>query len=200
MAFTYFFRDWQTLDLLIQHALPEMKQNKYINIWDAGCAMGPEPYTLAIMFRENMGRFLFRNVRIYATDIDESGHFGEIIAEGVYPNEQIQRIPPEIQAAYFSPDGREGYSQISEEIRKSVAFQFHDLLSLKPIREDFALIVCKNVLLHFTAEQRVEVIKMFHRSLSAGGYFVTEQTQKLPPETQHLFRQVTNAGQIFQKV
>lgn len=200
MAFTYFFRDWQTLDLLIQHALPELKQNKYINIWDAGCAMGPEPYTLAIMLRENMGYFLFRNVRIYATDIDESGHFGEIIAAGIYPNEQIQRIPPDIQARYFSPDGKEGYCQISDEIKKSVTFQFHDLLSLKPIREDLGLIICKNVLLHFTAEQRIDVIKMFHRALMPGGYFVTEQTQKLPPETQHLFRQITNAGQVFQKV
>jgi hypothetical protein len=41
---------------------------------------------------------------------------------------------------------------------------------------------------------------MFHGALSEGGYFVTEQTQKLPPEVGPLFRQVTSAGQVFQKV
>ena len=40
MAFTYFFRDQQTLDLIAQHVIPELKRHMYINIWDAGCAMG----------------------------------------------------------------------------------------------------------------------------------------------------------------
>jgi chemotaxis protein methyltransferase CheR len=73
-------------------------------------------------------------------------------------------------------------------------------LTFTPVREDFGMIVCKNVLLHFTPEQRVEVVKMFHHALSEGGYFVTENTQKLPPGTEHLFRQVTGAAQLFQKV
>ena len=200
MAFTYFFRDRQTLDLIVQHALPDLKRRRYINVWDAGCAMGPEPYSIAIIFRENMGPFLFRNVRIYATDIDESDRFGVIIDLGIYPEEQVKRIPAEFLNRYFSRNGEKDRFQISDEIRKAVTFQRHDLLSLKPIREEFGLIVCKNVLLHLPHEGRVEVIKMFHHALSQGGYFVTEQTQKLPPKTEHLFRQVTNAGQLFQKI
>ena len=200
MAFTYFFRDGQTLDLIAQHVVPDLKRRRYINVWDAGCAMGPEPYSIAIIFRENMGHFLFRNVTIYATDIDEGNRFSAIIARGIYSEVEIKRIPPEILSKYFSPNGEEGYFQISDEIRKAVTFQRHDLLSLKPIREEFGLIVCKNVLLHFQPQERVDVIKMFHHALSQGGYFVTEQTQKLPPGTEHLFRRVTNAGQLFQKV
>jgi chemotaxis protein methyltransferase CheR len=145
-----------------------------------------------------MGHFLFRNVKIYATDIDESG-FGTIIAHGVYSGQELGRIPREIFERYFAPSGQPGYFQISEELRRAVTFQRHDLLSLKPIREDFRLIVCKNVLLHFTQEERVKVIEMFHRALGEGGYFVTEQTQKLPPGTEHLFRQVTSAAQLFQR-
>ncbi len=41
MAFTYFFRDRQTLELIARHILPDLKRRRYINIWDAGCAMGP---------------------------------------------------------------------------------------------------------------------------------------------------------------
>jgi len=199
MAFTYFFRDGQTLDLLAQHVIPNLKMHRHIHVWDAGCATGPEPYSIAITFREQMGHFAFRNVRVWATDIDESNGFGEIIAKGVYSDQETKRIPPEIRDKYFSPVGDNGFLQISNEIRKSVEFQRHDLLSLKAIRDGFGLIVCKNVLLHFSPEQRVEVIKMFHRTLSNEGYFVTERTQEMPPETNHLFRQVTNVGQLFRK-
>jgi len=65
MAFTYFSRDMQTLEAVVEYALPVLKGHRYIHIWDAGCAHGPEPYSLAMLIRENMGRFLFRNVRIH---------------------------------------------------------------------------------------------------------------------------------------
>ncbi len=204
MAFTYFFRDKQTLDLIAEHVIPELKRHMYINIWDAGCAMGPEPYSLAITLRENMGPFLFRNVRIHATDIDESGDFGDTIAYGVYGERGVQRVPPELLERYFLPvparNGNEKLYQISAEMRKAVTFQQHDLLSLTPIRDGFGLIMCKNVLLHFKAKERVAVINMFYDALSQGGYFVTEQTQKLPAEVQHLFEAASSAGQVFRKV
>lgn len=59
MAFTYFFRDMHTLNLIEQHVLPTLKTRRYLDIWDAGCAHGPEPYTLARLLHENMGSFCF---------------------------------------------------------------------------------------------------------------------------------------------
>jgi chemotaxis methyl-accepting protein methylase len=41
---------------------------------------------------------------------------------------------------------------------------------------------------------------MFHRALAKDGFLVMEQTQKLPRETEHLFRRVTEAAQLFRKV
>ncbi|MCD6134277.1 MAG: chemotaxis protein CheR, partial [Candidatus Omnitrophica bacterium] len=64
MAFTYFFRDMQTLEMIRDYVLPALRSSRYINIWDAGCAMGPEPYSLSIVLRENMGKMIFRNVKI----------------------------------------------------------------------------------------------------------------------------------------
>ena len=199
MAFTFFFRDGQALDLLAQHVIPDLKTRRYINVWDAGCAMGPEPYSVAVTFREQMGHFLFRNVNICATDIDDTDTFGGIIARGVYTQQETKRIPPKILGKYFSPNGSDGCLEISDEIRRAVAFQRHDLLSLEPVREGFGLIICKNVLLHFSARQRVDVIKMFHRALAEDGYFLTERTQQLPAQTARLFRRVTSVGQLFQK-
>jgi chemotaxis protein methyltransferase CheR len=198
MAFTFFFRDTQTLEMITEIVLPDLKRRQFIRVWDAGCAFGPEPYSLAIMMRENMGKFLFRNVKIDATDIDESD-FGTIIANGVYSEQELGRIPPEIFSKYFAPV-EPGRFQICQELRQAVKFQRHNLLSLQPVRQDFGLIVCKNVLLHFTSEQRTAVVTMFHNALYEDGYLVTEQTQKLPPGTEHLFRQVTGAAQLYQKI
>lgn len=160
--------------------------------------MGPEPYSIAMILRENMGQFLFRNVLIYATDIDE-GDFGTFTARGVYPEMELGQIPRDLFSKYFTPNGKPGYFQVTEELRRAVHFQRHDLLSLQPVCEDLGLIVCKNVLLHLAPAQRVDVIRMFHHALAKDGFLVMEQTQKLPHETEHLFHQVTKAAQLFRK-
>lgn len=200
MAFTYFFRDSQTLEMIRDYALPELKGRKYIKVWDAGCAMGPEPYSLAMVLRENMGYMYFRNVRITASDIDGSDLFGKIIKDGIYPIEQVKRIPRDILEKYFLPDESKNSYKLADEIRNSVTYIKHDLLSLKPVGENFGLVLCKNVLLHFTSEQRIEVIKMFYNSLSEGGFLAMEQTQKLPEEVKELFEPVVSNAQLYKKI
>ena len=199
MAFTYFFRDYQTLDAIRVHALPYLKTKQYIDIWDAGCASGQEPFSLSMLINESMSYMLFRNVRILATDIDESNQFEKIIAEGIYPREQVRRIPEDLLQKFFKPDKTEGYYTLSEEIRKSVSFFKHNLLTLVPPRKEFGLIVCKNVLLHFSETQRLNVIEMFHEALAEGGFFVMEQTQKLPAEAGHLFESIVSNAQLYRK-
>jgi chemotaxis protein methyltransferase CheR len=41
---------------------------------------------------------------------------------------------------------------------------------------------------------------MYHRSLAPGGYFATENTQKIPHEISHLFEPVAPDAQLFRKV
>ncbi len=199
MAFTYFFRDMYTLDMIREHVVPLLRTRRYIHIWDAGCAMGPETYSLGIILKENMGPMIFRNVKIHATDIDNSNFFGDIIREGMYPEDQLKRIPREIFFKYFEKAEKPGYFKVIEDIRKRIVYQQHDLLSLQPIRQDLLLIVCKNVLLHFKQEQRVHVMKMFYESLEEGGFLATEQTQKLPEELVGLFEPVVSNAQLFRK-
>jgi chemotaxis protein methyltransferase CheR len=199
MAFTFFFRDIQILDLAVKHVVPYAMGRSRIKVWDAGCAMGPEPYSLAIILAENMGHFSFKNLTLYATDIDEQDTFGTIIKNGIYPEDELKRIPEEIFKNYFSPNGKPGHFQISNIIKERIVFQKHNLLSLQSIGSDFSLIMCKNVLLHFQQDERVKVMQMFHKSLAPGGYFASEQTQKMPQELSHLFEQVASDGQVYKK-
>jgi chemotaxis protein methyltransferase CheR len=108
-------------------------------------------------------------------------------------------MPQEMLDKYFSPHDEPGFFRVAENLRNRISYQKHDLLTLKPIGECFSLIVCKNVLLHFQPTDRLEVIRMFHQSLAPGGYFSTEQTQKMPSEVAPLFERVTADAQVFRK-
>lgn len=200
MAFTYFFRDLQTLNAIVTNLVPFSSGASRIRIWDAGCAMGQEPYSLAILLSEAMGRFSYRNLKILATDIDGSNLFRQIIESGEYQAEELERIPRDLFEKYFHPSTRQGYFQIDEVVRSRLEFHREDLLKLQPIEKELSVVLCKNVLLHFQAPERVEVIKMFHRSLLPGGFFATEQTQKMPPELEGYFEQVSPDCQMFRKV
>lgn len=201
MGFTFFFRDFQTLDLIREHVLPVIGLRRYINIWSAGCSTGQEPYTIAILLRENMGPMLFRNVKLFATDIDETDQYGTIIKNGSYPAKELERIPKEIFERHFCPDpNRPENYLVNEEIRKRVEFVKHNLLTLKPVRDDLSLIVCKNVLLHFTEEERINVLKMYYHALNDSGFLIVEHTQKMPECLRGHFEQVVSYAQLFRKV
>jgi chemotaxis protein methyltransferase CheR len=200
MAFTFFFRDLHVLELAADHAVPALSGRSHGKVWDAGCAMGPEPYSLAMIFAERMGPFAFHNFRLNASDLDGSGQFGPTIVSGVYPDADLERIPEPYRSKYFEKTDRAGCSRVVDGIRSRVHFEQHDLLSLKPVGEGFTLIVCKNVLLHFPAASRVQVIRMFHGALAPGGYLAMEQTQPMPEGLSGLFERVVCNAQLFRKV
>ncbi len=200
MAFTYFLRDLHTLERVVEHVVPYTSGRSRVQVWDAGCAMGQEPYSLAMLFAENMGNFGFKNLRIHATDLDDCSLFGDIIRTGLYQQEEVKRMPRKLLDKYFQPDDKAGCFRISELLRSRIQFQKHDLPSLRFIGEGFSLIVCKNVLLHFLHAERVEVIWMFHSSLAPGGFFAAEQTQKMPGETAQLFERASGDAQLFRKI
>jgi chemotaxis protein methyltransferase CheR len=147
-----------------------------------------------------MGHFAFNNLRIDATDVEKTGHFAQVIEEAIYPDDQLSRLPEGILDRYFERSGRPGTFRVIDKVRRRVAFQCHDLLSLKEIGHDYSMVVCKNVLLHFGLAERVEVLKMFHRALASGGLFVTEQTQEMPVEFAPMFVRAIPDGQLFHKI
>lgn len=200
MAFTFFFRDRQTLDNAVDATLENAANRRAIRVWDAGCAMGMETYTIAILFAEKMSHFAFKKVYIDATDIDESGHFGETIESGYYPVENCKRIPAPLVEKYFSKIEGNGHYVVDSMLRSRIEYQRNDLRDCTPPRTGYDLIVCKNVLLHLAPQQRLDVWKMFHSVLQPNGILAMEQTQALPNELDAFFSLVSHNDKIYRKL
>jgi len=200
VAFTFFFRDRPILETAAAMLAEETMGRIKVRIWDAGCAMGPEPYTFTIMLAECMGKFAFGTVTVDATDYEEHGDFGSIIRSGRYPHDSLCRIPPELFNKYFTAvDGEEGMHEIRNDIKNRVRFIHHDLLTFTAPGEGYSMVICKNVLLHFTEEERLKVLAMFYGSLAENGILVLEQTQRMPDAFTERFEKVVPDAQIYRK-
>jgi len=208
MGATYFFRDTQTLKMIPCILIPlileseDRKNSRNINIWSAGCSNGAEPYTLAILLKEILAEEVFSRILIYATDIDPNDRFENIIKRGSYRQDDLKKIPDNMFLNNFIKDPEiQGNYYISEEIRGHVKYIRHNLLSLKPvIDKPFDVILCKNVLLHFTEKQITDILNMYYQSLSHSGFFITEQTQKLPVSSSKQFEQFISNARIYKRL
>lgn len=200
MAFTFFFRDRHTLELVAKLTQEFTKGFSKIKVWNAGSAMGPEPYTFAIILSELLGPYDYKKVSISASDIDDRDMYGKIINEAIYPLNELERMPEGILEKYFEKTDDLNRFKIVDSIRNSMTFTKHDLLTLEPFDTNFHVVICKNVLLHFHYEQRIEVIKMFHHCLEPGGFLVNEQTQQMPTECAHLFEKAVPDANIYRKI
>lgn len=200
VAFSFFFRDQQVLEQVVKQILPILAGRAHPTVWDAGAAMGQEPYTLAIIFAERMGRFAFNNLRIDATDVESTGQFAKIIEAGLYSSDELSRLPEGILEKYFEPDADPEYFRVIPSIRQRVVFQRHDLLTFQEIGHGYSLVLCKNVLLHFQQQERVEALRMFYRALAPGGLFATEHTQEMPPELASQFERLIPDVQLYRKL
>lgn len=202
VAYTSFFRDADALKAIADFAMPELAHRRQIRIWDAGCASGEEPYTVAILFASRLGPFMFRNLDILATDHEESSfpQFEEKIRRACYSRKDIFWVPPELRENYFLPTGDPELFCLTDDIREKVRYMRHDLLSLVPPETGQSLIVCKNVIMHFPPAGQEAVLGMFHASLESGGYLALDGYQAMPEACGGLFARVAPGFPLYRKV
>lgn len=168
-----FFRNPDKFDIVEKEVIPMLlKSSPKLNIWSAGCSIGAEPYTLAIILKE-----LTPNVkhRILATDLDI-----EILAKakkGVYTDSEIKAMRPDRKAKYFTkmPDGK---FAIKPEIKSMVEFKQHNLLK-DPYEKGYNLITNRNVVIYFTDDAKSQMYKGFFNSLVPGGILFVGATESI---------------------
>jgi two-component system, chemotaxis family, CheB/CheR fusion protein len=179
---TEFFRDAELFDYLRDTVVPQLiehgrRRGKQLRVWSAGCATGEEAYSIAIIIADALGDEINDfNVRIFATDIDESAvGFGR---RGVYPSAAVKKVPPDLVNRYFS--SVDGEYEISKQVRSMVVFGQHDLARRSPF-PSIDLVFCRNVLIYFTGELQRRALQLFAYSLRNGGFLVLGKSESTSP-------------------
>lgn len=170
---TSFFRDSEKFDYLRRTILPTLSQSRLapLRIWSAGCSRGHEPYSLAIMLAEESG--ISRQNYILATDIDQSV-LAASRAGGPYVSEELTNVSPSLLQRYFNI--RDGRYYVTDSLQRRVTFKAHNLLA-DPFEKGFDLIVCRNVVIYFTAEVKDQLYRRFSESLRPGGVLFVGGTE-----------------------
>jgi chemotaxis protein methyltransferase CheR len=175
---TYFFRHREHFDALRDLVFPDLiernRANRRLRIWCAGCADGPEPYSLAILLKRDMGLLLTGwDVTILGTDINR-----RCLArarEGKFEEWAFRSTPEELKLSCFRNEGRLWI--LAPEYKECVSFQYHNLVehsfpSLVNNLCFFDLIVCRNVMIYFGVDLTQTVIRQFHDCLVPGAWLL----------------------------
>lgn len=166
-----FFRDPDHFALLGSQVLPGLLVSaQRLNIWSAGCANGAEPYSLAILLEELSSG---NKHRLLATDIDDRS-LQRAQGGRDYRRQDVRNVPIPLLRKYFTQ--QDGRYAVVERIRRRPVFKKHNLLR-DPFEEGFDLIVCRNVVIYFTAEARERLFHRFSASLNPGGVLSVGTTE-----------------------
>jgi chemotaxis protein methyltransferase CheR len=156
---SFFFRDIKPFELFRQQILPALIKNrassKTFRIWCAAASSGQEPYTLAMILKEEAAKLAGWKYEIVGTDISK-----EILAkakEGIYSQFEVQRgLPVQLLLKYFKK--KEDMWQIDSSLRSMIQYKEFNLLNdLKPLGK-FDVVFCRNVLIYFDQETKTKVL------------------------------------------
>ena len=170
---TFFFRDKVPFEHFRDTIMPEMLRaranRKSIRIWCAAGSTGQEPYSLALSLKE-MGAVLAGwRVEIIATDL--SNEVLEKSKSGVYSQFEVQRgLPIQLLVKYFRQNGE--LWQISPELRAMVQHRQLNLLHDFSQLGAFDVIFCRNVLIYFDQDTKVNIFGRLAKTMEADGFLV----------------------------
>lgn len=170
-----FFRNPEQWDGLIERVIPMLRRSagtrgEGIFVWSAGASSGQEAYTVAMALDRHMGV----PFRVLGTDIHRASLDKAI--SGTYSETEVRGVPPEMLEAYFDCDG--GSYTVKRSLKRLVSFQHHNLLSDEyPSGVD--LVLCRNVMIYFTAPGRDHVLRKLSESMVRNGVFFAGSTEAI---------------------
>jgi chemotaxis protein methyltransferase CheR len=177
---TRFYRNAETWNLLRAGLLGEVcDSGPEVAAWSAGCSSGEEAYTLALVMADHFDRHgrpeQLGRVTIDATDIDRQCL--ERAQAARYRREALVEVPADLAQRYFEDDGAD--CRVVERLRRRVAVRALDLSKGPPPRQNYQLILCRNVVIYFERATQEKVFQTFADALAPGGILVLGKVETL---------------------
>jgi chemotaxis protein methyltransferase CheR len=181
---TYFFRERKTFEALSNVILPDIIRGRRgreqrLRLWSAACCTGEEAYSLAILLQQLLPDWKDWNVTILATDINE--RFLQKAAAASYGEWSFRDCTPLFKERHFTraPDGR---YEVAAQIREWVTFAQLNLAedsfpSLSTDTNAMDVILCRNLLLYFTAAHARKLVAKLYNALVDGGWLAVSPSE-----------------------
>jgi chemotaxis protein methyltransferase CheR len=168
---TFFFRDTVPFDHFRLSIMPEILRKrasrKAIRIWCAAGSTGQEPYSLALCLKEMGSAIAGWRIEILATDLSQ-----EVIEKsraGLYSQIEVQRgLPIQLLVKYFKQVGE--LWQINPDIRAMVQHRQLNLLHDFSRLGVFDVIFCRNVLIYFDQDAKINVLNRLAKAIEPDGF------------------------------
>jgi chemotaxis protein methyltransferase CheR len=169
---TLWFRDDHPFKIFREKLLPELaKKRRPLRIWSAACSTGQEPYSLSIAIEEykrlNPGA-LVGDVKIIATDISPTAL--AIAKEGVYPKLALKRGMGDVHLKQYFKQQADDEWKINDEIKRRIEFRSLNLQTSYSMLGKFDLVFCRNVLIYFSPEFKLDILTRIHGTLNPEGH------------------------------
>jgi chemotaxis protein methyltransferase CheR len=169
-----FFRNPEAWDALVaQHLKPMLLGQLSVRIWSAGCSLGFEPLTIAMLARELAPH---TPIHILATDLDDTTL--SRAKKGQYTESQMTGVSPARRAKFFRQLDNKSW-EARPELQAPITWRRHDLLK-DPYEHPFDIICCRNVVIYFTEAAKTELYKRFTEALRPGGLLFLGATESIP--------------------
>jgi chemotaxis protein methyltransferase CheR len=170
---TFFFRDKVPFDHFREVIMPELLQaranRKSVRIWCAAGSTGQEPYSLAMCLKEMNAALSGWRVEILATDLSQD--VLEKSKAGIYSQFEVQRgLSIQMLVKYFKQTGE--LWQINADMRAMVHHRQLNLLHDFSQLGAFDVIFCRNVLIYFDQERKVNIFNRLARATEPDGFLV----------------------------
>ena len=180
---TFFFRESDHFDFFKSDILPWMLQrHKAMNsndlrIWCAAASSGEEPYTLIITLLEHFGQeYKNWDCGLLATDVSEKALAAAV--RGVYDVNRLQGVSPAILSKYFKKVS-EGY-EVIDKVKKEVTYRRFNLMNKTlPFKKPFDCIWCRNVMIYFDQETKIDLVNRMYKQTVNGGYLLIGHSETL---------------------
>ncbi len=173
---THFFREPKHFDFLRDKVIAERKVGRGLRIWSAACSSGEEPYSIAMMLDDMLGKEPWELV---ASDI--STQILEKARNGVYPAVRIPEVPrPYLNRYCLKGVGcDDGTMQIEPFLRERIRFMPHNLTESATGLGLFDVIFLRNVMIYFDQDTKRQVVSRLLPFLRPGGYFLVGHSESL---------------------
>jgi chemotaxis protein methyltransferase CheR len=170
---TTFFRDLHPFESLRNHILPALVERKRLSrslsIWSAGCSSGQEPYSVAMLIREDFPELAGWQVSILGTDVSVA--MLERARAGRYGQIEVNRgLPAHLLVKYFRRAGV-GW-EIDGSIRAMVRFRQQNLIDPWPSMPPMDLVLMRNVMIYFDVAAKQEILARVGDVLAPHGYLL----------------------------